>query len=210
MTNVRHRLVRATVAPAGGWAPRSRNLLTRMLAGLADIRNRLPIRSGEPVPPDPVTAEPEVPLVRMPASPTHPERHRRVYLSTIHAPGLARADTTRYLDTWGLAHGTDDLAVLVTELVTNSVTHTETEQVGVSLTRTGPSTVRLVVTDTSRELPPPCPTAAGESEVHGRGLILVDALASRWGAERVVTGKRVWAELDIPPKSRDPHGRSGL
>ncbi|GAA2220714.1 hypothetical protein GCM10010232_00610 [Streptomyces amakusaensis] len=52
--------------------------------------------------------------------------------------------------------------------------------------------------------------AAGESEVHGRGLILVDALASRWGAERVVTGKRVWAELDIPPKSREQPGRHVL
>ncbi|MFI1869090.1 ATP-binding protein [Streptomyces jumonjinensis] len=142
-----------------------------------------------------------------PASPTDPERHRRTYPSTVHAPRLARADIASCLDAWGLGHGTEDLAVVVTELVTNSVTHTETAQVGVSLSRLGDSTVRLTVTDTSRELPPSSPATADEDDVHGRGLLLVAALTSRWGAERLITGKRVWAELDITPKNRDPHGR---
>ncbi|MQT00645.1 ATP-binding protein [Streptomyces jumonjinensis] len=99
------------------------------------------------------------------------------------------------------------MALVATELVTNSVTHTETAQVGVSLSRVGDSTVRLTVTDASRELPPSSPATAGEGDVHGRGLLLVAALTSRWGAERLITGKRVWAELDITPKNRDPYGR---
>ncbi|MQT04482.1 ATP-binding protein [Streptomyces jumonjinensis] len=111
------------------------------------------------------------------------------------------------LNAWGLGHGIDDLALVATELVTNSVAHTETAQVGVSLSRVGDSTVRLTVTDTSRELPPSSPATAGEGEVHGRGLLLVAALTSRWGAERLITGKRVWAELDITSKSPEPHSR---
>ncbi|MGX1116852.1 hypothetical protein RKD37_002215 [Streptomyces ambofaciens] len=43
---------------------------------------------------------------------------------------------------------------------------------------------------------------------HGRGLLLVDALADRWGVfDRVPVGKTVRAELDLPPRRKIAHGR---
>ena len=52
---------------------------------------------------------------------------------------------------------------------------------------------RIVVTDTSRTRPT-TGTPSPDDE-HGRGLLLVEALAHAWGSEPVHGGKRVWAEL---------------
>jgi hypothetical protein len=32
---------------------------------------------------------------------------------------------------------------------------------------------------------------------HGRGVLLVDALATRWGVDQRAGGKTVWFELDL-------------
>jgi hypothetical protein len=40
------------------------------------------------------------------------------------------------------------------------------------------------------------PRRPGPDTVTGRGLLLVDALTDRWGAERTGDGKVVWFELD--------------
>ncbi|EFL33509.1 regulatory protein [Streptomyces viridochromogenes DSM 40736] len=61
-----------------------------------------------------------------------------------------------------------------------------------------PATLRIEVTDTrAGDLPrhrPPTPDAES-----GRGLLLVEALADRWGVELgPVPRKTVWAELDLP------------
>jgi hypothetical protein len=39
-------------------------------------------------------------------------------------------------------------------------------------------------------------------EISGRGLLIVDRFADRWGHEAAVGGKTVWAELD--PGASDP------
>jgi anti-sigma regulatory factor (Ser/Thr protein kinase) len=41
----------------------------------------------------------------------------------------------------------------------------------------------------------------GPDSVDGRGLIIVDALADRWGVERDGLGQSVWAELSFPHRA---------
>jgi len=90
----------------------------------------------------------------------------------------------------------DDTLLLTSELVTNAIRHGEGD-VTVRLWP-GPDVVRLEVSDTSSQLP--APRHAGTEAEAGRGLALVDALSSRWGAtpRRSPAGKTVWFELDAP------------
>lgn len=90
--------------------------------------------------------------------------------------------------------------IILSELVTNAVDHgsdadgSATVSVMAALTGNG---VRVTVMD------PGAPS--GEPEVHhplddevgGRGLLLVEALSSRWGSAHDDLGRVVWAELDL-------------
>lgn len=122
-----------------------------------------------------------------------PQRYQERYPATPQAAATARRDIALALDTWGLPRLVEDAEQIVTELMANAVEHTGTNTVGVSITRTGEESARIVVTDTSRVRPTPGRPSPGDE--HGRGLVLVEALAHAWGCEPVAGGKRVWAEL---------------
>ncbi|MEF9903035.1 MULTISPECIES: ATP-binding protein [Streptomyces] len=129
----------------------------------------------------------------MTAASVGPQRYQERYPAKLEAASQARRDITLALKTWGLLHLVDAAEQIVTELVANAVEHTDAATVGVSITRTGEEAARIVVTDTSRTRPTPAvPSADAE---HGRGLLLVEALAHGWGSEVVHGGKRVWADL---------------
>jgi anti-sigma regulatory factor (Ser/Thr protein kinase) len=84
-----------------------------------------------------------------------------------------------------------DAQVVATELAANAVSHARS-RFSVAV-RTGASAVRIAVRDTSPLRPVrrnPKPT-----EGSGRGIALVEALASAWGVESTGGGKTVWAEL---------------
>jgi anti-sigma regulatory factor (Ser/Thr protein kinase) len=89
----------------------------------------------------------------------------------------------------------DDIRLLVSELVTNSVRHAgaRRELVGIAVTRSG-GTVRVEVSDGGTGFRPR-PRDKAHDEVGGWGLHLVDRLTDRWGVD---TGRRtrVWFELD--------------
>jgi two-component sensor histidine kinase len=89
-------------------------------------------------------------------------------------------------------------ALLVSELATNAVLHaTSAFEVTVTYpTRTG--TVRVEVADDERSRP--TPLNPPPSALHGRGLLLVESLAARWGVRhsRRRVGKTVWFELALP------------
>lgn len=54
------------------------------------------------------------------------------------------------------------------------------------------------MTDTSHRLPV-LPVAELDTEAtSGRGLLLVQEIADRWGVQSEGLGKRVWAEIDLP------------
>jgi anti-sigma regulatory factor (Ser/Thr protein kinase) len=119
---------------------------------------------------------------------------------------LARRLAVGQLHAWGIPHGTppsDAVAAIVAELAANAVTHGRVPgrdfELRLSLV-TG--SVRVEVTDTRDELRPPAPGAVRTPDPldeHGRGLVLVDALADRWEVlDRESPGKTVRAEVDVP------------
>jgi hypothetical protein len=56
--------------------------------------------------------------------------------------------------------------------------------------------LRVEVSDASSQEPPAAPGLPGPEQESGRGLYLVDTLATRWGTlPREPLGKTVWAEV---------------
>ncbi|MEU7404439.1 MULTISPECIES: ATP-binding protein [unclassified Streptomyces] len=130
------------------------------------------------------------------------------FSSTPRGARLARHLVVHRLDAWGVPYGSavsDTAALLVAELAANAVTHGRVPGRDIEvLLRLDAYTLRIDVSDSRRERRPAGPgstvTAPPEAE-HGRGLLLVDALADRWGVlDRVPVGKTVRAELDLPPR----------
>jgi anti-sigma regulatory factor (Ser/Thr protein kinase) len=90
----------------------------------------------------------------------------------------------------------DDMRLIVTELVTNSVRHSDGgTQVSVDVEVTG-DRVRIEVTDSGTGFTPR-PRTPGQSREGGWGLHLVDRLADRWGVSGEAGGTRVWLEIDL-------------
>lgn len=86
----------------------------------------------------------------------------------------------------------DAAALMVSELVTNSIRHAQS-WFRVTVDRSGDG-VRVEVSDQGNGEPTlrdPSP-----SEPTGRGLRLVDAMSARWGVDRVGSETTVWFELD--------------
>lgn len=97
------------------------------------------------------------------------------------------------LSEWGLDAHADVAELLVSELVTNAIRHGRTACV-LELTAT-PTVLRAAVTDRGGGAPQlrhPAP-----EDVSGRGLGIVEALASRWGVENLSSGKVVWFEINL-------------
>ena len=114
--------------------------------------------------------------------------------SSLDAPRDARAFARQTLADWGLDEHVHTVELLTTELVANVVVHVDVP-VAVRLT-CGSDGLRVEVDDPSPVVPElRHPTA---DDTHGRGILLVDALARRWGTEQRDTGKTVWFELDAP------------
>jgi anti-sigma regulatory factor (Ser/Thr protein kinase) len=92
-----------------------------------------------------------------------------------------------------VSRATSELAILLTsEIVTNVVLHTRSMFVLHLTVR--PDAIRIAIHDESAHLPHVRKPTMGE--VHGRGLHIVNAFASRWGYETNGSGKSVWFELD--------------
>lgn len=122
----------------------------------------------------------------------------------------ARRRVRHQLYGWGLPSTTcDNAQLIVSELVTNAVLHTQSSQVRCLLWSSG-QVLRIEVADEGPGLVPrrPCPTDA-EAE-NGRGLLLLDALAARWGviSPDHRSGCTVWAELPAADH-RVPRPRPG-
>jgi anti-sigma regulatory factor (Ser/Thr protein kinase) len=123
------------------------------------------------------------------------------------AVGSARRYTRRMLDGWGLQGLTDDVEVIVSELVTNAVKATGSldERPVWSRSRGRVNTICLCVSATvepgvvievwDSDVTPPVEVEAGADDEQGRGLKLVSALSLRWGTRWPPGGgKVVWCE----------------
>jgi anti-sigma regulatory factor (Ser/Thr protein kinase) len=116
-------------------------------------------------------------------------------------PGVEAAGEGRHaLDPLGGAVDQSELNVLrllVTELLTNSVRHAETEAYIALDVEIYPNSVRVVVSDRGPGFQPEKAPRPHSDRPGGWGLCLVDRLSDRWG---VSLGERtsVWFEMNRP------------
>jgi len=88
--------------------------------------------------------------------------------------------------------GARHAVLLAGELVTNAVIHGGGRFVLNVEFRS--ARLRVSVADGAPQVPVVLPTSAFQE--HGRGMMLVDALATQWGTDVHDVGKTVWFELD--------------
>jgi anti-sigma regulatory factor (Ser/Thr protein kinase) len=94
----------------------------------------------------------------------------------------------------GLGELRDTAVLLVSEVVTNALRHTD-GRVELVVRRL-PGRLRVEVADEASR--PPVVTGAGPLDDAGRGVPIMDALSDRWGTSADGAGKVVWFELDLP------------
>ncbi|MFE5163933.1 ATP-binding protein [Streptomyces sp. NPDC056697] len=108
----------------------------------------------------------------------------------------ARAELRRALAGWGLVTVEGTAQIVLSELLTNAIRHTRVspgQEIETRYLREGDG-VRIEVHDASDERPELRDPSADVA--HGRGLVLVEELADRWGVTPCpVVGKSVWAVL---------------
>jgi anti-sigma regulatory factor (Ser/Thr protein kinase) len=122
--------------------------------------------------------------------------------------GAARAAADTWLRLRGLSGGSRaDTLLVLSELGTNALRHTDTGGFLCCVGLTGDGVIHLEVHDhgtaagalaTARG---PVPRRPGPDDESGRGLLLVQHLADRWGVERsaLTPGSAVWARLPGTP-----------
>ncbi|MFB9391811.1 SpoIIE family protein phosphatase [Streptomyces coeruleoprunus] len=106
----------------------------------------------------------------------------------------ARRFTARTLRSWSVREEVDVALLVVSELVTNAIAHTQGE-VRLDLTLAG-DRLRVAVNDTSPRAPVKATSTDWEA-TGGRGLLLVEAMTASWGSVPLGGGKQVWAELFV-------------
>lgn len=133
------------------------------------------------------------------AHPAHSEAgslHRDVFRLPAHGASVsaARNRITERLHAWGVGESVyEDAALIVSELFTNALVHTDSTEITCQL-RTTAQTVYLAITDQGHG--PTGPRVREPDAESGRGLILVSALAQLWGVNTEHDcGRTVWAIL---------------
>jgi hypothetical protein len=126
-----------------------------------------------------------------------PQRDRRLALDLEPQLGAARqcrAEITAACERWGRDELAEPANIVVTELVNNVVAHAETSMV--VLAATLGEAISVAVRDRSTVTPSYRVTPVSPTAIGGRGMLLVDAVASRWGSLALADGKVVWALLN--------------
>ena len=124
---------------------------------------------------------------------------RRSLAPDLDAPAAAR----RALDQLGGYLEEDVIertALVVTEVVTNSVTHaglTAAQPIDLNI-QTLPGCLRIEVTDAGTAGFDPVATPPYPGQNSGLGLWVVDQLTDRWGVD-FTHSTRVWCEFDLDP-----------
>lgn len=127
------------------------------------------------------------------------------FASSPRGAQLARRLAVRRMEEWGYPPASDAscaVALVVGELAANAVQHGRVpgRDFGLRLALDAAAgLVRIEVADAaSAKRPPTAPPSSYPEGECGRGLLLVDVLAARWGTTpRRPVGKTVWAELPV-------------
>ena len=134
------------------------------------------------------------------------ERIEARFALDVHAPAAARSVVAECLGERVTPRVLDDALLLATELVANSVRHSDmpaSAGVVVAITLTSAS-VRIDVDDpgSGGAIAPRAP----DPDSGGFGLNLVQTLSERWGVERAGRGgTRVWAQIPRAPLTALAH-----
>ncbi|AJT64232.1 ATP-binding protein [Streptomyces chattanoogensis] len=119
---------------------------------------------------------------------------------------LAREFARTALADWGFPYTADDVVLCVSELATNALLHGAPPGRGYRLwlamgVEEGP--LRVEVHDSGDGVPRVPEWGGAVGEESGRGLMLVSALADKWGVEERGPGKIVWCEWWPPREGAD-------
>ncbi|MFB7475085.1 ATP-binding protein [Kitasatospora sp. NPDC056184] len=141
----------------------------------------------------------------------NPRRHTVTLAATPKGASLCRATARSQLALWGVdstfGEPFHSALIIVAELASNAIWHGRVAGRGfelhlrlTTLVRRG-ATLRIEISDCRGDrfpVLPALPPARSSDAQSGRGLVLIDALADRWGAvPRHPSAKTVWAELDL-------------
>ncbi|MEU1002328.1 ATP-binding protein [Streptomyces tibetensis] len=135
--------------------------------------------------------------------------------STRRGARLARLLAVERLTAWDISPLVIERAEhVVAELAANAALHGRVQGRDFLLALAlddAAGTLRIAVSDMRGERRPAIPPERGPNHESGRGLLLVDALADRWGTEPFPpSGKTVWALLtQSPPRDRPFPERTG-
>ncbi|MEU1125462.1 SpoIIE family protein phosphatase [Streptomyces sp. NPDC005899] len=127
-------------------------------------------------------------------SPRAPRLHQYIHQADPEGLSDARAIVRQALTDWDMEALADDAELLTGELLVNVLLHTEGGAVLTLEVLPEPvRRIRLSVQDRSSAWPRR--RTPGETSTSGRGLLLLDAVAARWGIEPRGEGKAVWCEI---------------
>lgn len=121
----------------------------------------------------------------------------RVFRRDAHAPQAARNFVVSVLADHGIDADTAEVArLLVSELVTNASQYSNRGHITVTV-ELDDKRARLTVTDAGRTRASLPAAAPDDDSEHGRGWLLIEALAADSGIERIAggNGHRAWFEL---------------
>lgn len=142
-------------------------------------------------------------LRRAPDPGTHraPRIHQYIHQADPEGLSDARYALRQALRDWGVPELADDVELAAGELLVNALLHTDGGAVLTMEVLPEPvRRIRLWVKDRSSVWPRR--RSPGEAATTGRGLLLVDALATHWGVESRGDGKAVWCEFDVADSPR--------
>ncbi|MFJ6720895.1 MULTISPECIES: SpoIIE family protein phosphatase [unclassified Streptomyces] len=118
----------------------------------------------------------------------------------------ARRQIRELLHDWADPDQVDSAELMVSEMVTNVLTHTDGDAllVAEAVGELGTRRLRVEVADSSDELPHK--RHPGEMASSGRGVLLMEMLADTWGVDPRGEGKSIWFELYEQAKADDSEG----
>ncbi|WEH35569.1 ATP-binding protein [Streptomyces sp. AM 4-1-1] len=107
----------------------------------------------------------------------------------------ARRYARIWLDNFDVGDAGESLVLIISELVTNAVVHTESTWITCHLWVVA-DVLHVEVRDQGARLVGPRVRTAGADDEHGRGLLLVESLAQEWGiVPDPFEGRSVWAAV---------------
>lgn len=127
---------------------------------------------------------------------------RRRFRRDLHAPEAARNFTVGALRQHGVA--SDDVVetarLLVSELVTNAVEHSNRGRHVTVTIKFGDKDVQFIVTDAGRRRANGRPAAFDDESEDGRGWLLIEAMSADCGVDRIAggNGNDCWFTLNLP------------